>query len=284
MSAALQDIPFLDRRQIEERVEVILRQVGLMSVPVDPVELAQILQIPVELVGFDDDATSGRLQRGEGGARIDVRKDDSPTRRGFTIAHEIAHYVLHPVGGWSDTETTMYRRDWPADGGSSAADRAEYQANIFAGALLMPEGILREKWNLFQSVPILAPSFQVSKSALMRRMRDLAIVVPSVEGFYHANLAPARTASSKRIPVPLTDDLGRIPRFPALAIDEHGGIIPLSEQERSARLSAGIRAIDTIGRLESVRDSSEDDIPPRLSSDYDGGHASRRRVLGRVAT
>ena len=32
---------------------------------------------------------------GKGGYRIEIRKSDSPTRQRFTLAHELAHYLLH---------------------------------------------------------------------------------------------------------------------------------------------------------------------------------------------
>ncbi len=249
------DIPFLDRPQIEERAEEALRGAGLTPVPVDPFALAASLQIPVELIDFDDDAIAGRLSRGDGGPRIDVRKDDPPTRQKFTVAHEIGHYLLHPIEDWSDTESTMYRLDHTSGLEDSPLKRAEYQANVFAGALLMPESLLREKWNLLQSPHYLVPIFQVSKAALMRRLVELELVVQSVPGFYYADLAPALVESAKSSQTQLTDDLGAIPKFPPLAVDERGRIIPLSEEERSARLEAGRRAIDAIGRLGGTGDT-----------------------------
>jgi hypothetical protein len=53
----------------------------------------------------------------------------------------------------------------------------------------------------------------------------------------------------------LSDAQGPIPTFPPRALDEHGRLIPLSDEERRARSEAAVRA------LKAIRDRPDDDPP-----------------------
>jgi hypothetical protein len=76
----------------------------------------------------------GRLIRGSRGGVIRVKNQTgSEGRRRFTVAHEIGHYELHQRKGRSlCTAADLYH--W-----GGAGKEEEYQANVFAAELLMPE-------------------------------------------------------------------------------------------------------------------------------------------------
>ena len=59
---------------------------------------------------------------------------DNEKRQKFTIAHELGHYIIHYLGGNPGSRKTVYFRTSYAQGGL-----AEYEANVFAANLLMPE-------------------------------------------------------------------------------------------------------------------------------------------------
>lgn len=59
---------------------------------------------------------------------------DSARRRRFTIAHELAHYMLHK----DQSETFYAHRDAGQNGG------IETEANIFASSILMPEVLVKQ--------------------------------------------------------------------------------------------------------------------------------------------
>jgi hypothetical protein len=107
----------------------------------------------------------------------------SAGRRRFTIAHEIGHLVLHV----SARQEPFF--DAPADiqevdDGRSAAElpelrRREWEANVFACELLMPEPLLNEQAHATGfNLPALAKRFEVSVPAMRLRLRFLKLLPP----------------------------------------------------------------------------------------------------------
>lgn len=91
----------------------------------------------------------------------------SGRRDRFTIAHELGHYFLHSRQGEIPLRATrMGRCDTP---------RAEWEANWFAAALLMPEGPFRETWEARRSLSALADRFVVSHDAARVRKEVLGL-------------------------------------------------------------------------------------------------------------
>lgn len=91
----------------------------------------------------------------------------SPKRDKFTIAHELAHYVLHSKFGEIPLSAFRKRTTSPA----------EFEANIFAAALLMPEELFREKADEFGNLKQVASYFGVSESAASVRCHTLGIAL-----------------------------------------------------------------------------------------------------------
>ena len=101
---------------------------------------------------------------GPSGFAIIANHEHGPMRRRFTIAHEIAHYVLHR-GKIGDglIDDRLYR--------SRLTDSMEGQANDFAAFILMPwDLITREIKHGRDTVEELAEVFEVSKSAMAVRL------------------------------------------------------------------------------------------------------------------
>ena len=105
---------------------------------------------------------------------------ESAARRRFTIAHELAHFVLHRNGN------SLYaHRDMTNDGAVKSS--IEKEANYFAANILMPEKLLKEKvediknetWGILPSFVLIreiADSFVVSESAAEVRLKQLGII------------------------------------------------------------------------------------------------------------
>ncbi len=81
--------------------------------------------------------TSGQIGQEDGVFVIRVNRHEAKHRQRFTLAHEIAHYLLHrdkivADGGWS--ENVLLRSGQPAN--------VEYEANRLASDLVIPSNLL----------------------------------------------------------------------------------------------------------------------------------------------
>ena len=70
------------------------------SVPIDVYEIAMDLQIKVYIEKGWPNGLSGKIVKdalsgGQSGYAIYVNGDHAETRQRFTLAHEIAHFILH---------------------------------------------------------------------------------------------------------------------------------------------------------------------------------------------
>lgn len=139
------------------------------SAPVDVTGLAEALGLRVWEDGELPEGISGKLFQdprsgGSQGYSIVVRASDPYVRRRFTVAHEIAHFLLHRnrVGG-SVTDDRWYR--------SNLSNREEAEANSLAADILMPRELLHHHIRLIGLDPAaLARIFKVSESAMKIRL------------------------------------------------------------------------------------------------------------------
>lgn len=116
------------------------------------------------------DNISGKIEKDwKGDYVITVNLNHSETRKRFTIAHEIAHYVLHRdlIGETGITDNALYR-----DG--RIGDIRERQANRYAATLLMPKTLVQKAWKEgVRSSASLASRFEVSQAVADIRWREL---------------------------------------------------------------------------------------------------------------
>ncbi len=140
--------------------------------PVDVRGLAGALGIAVVEKPFWDDI-SGMIEcEIDGPCRITVNEGHSETRKRFTIAHEIAHYVLHRDKiGDGVLDNALYRSE-------TLGERIEQQANRYAAAILMPRHQVQAAWAKGNhTAQALAAAFQVSPAVAEIRMRELGCVL-----------------------------------------------------------------------------------------------------------
>jgi len=139
------------------------------SAPVNVVAIAKELGInvwakhmPVNISGkiFRDS-----LNGGTSGFSIAVNDTEHPLRHRFTIAHEIAHFILHraQLEAGDLIDDTMYR--------SGLSTSEEVAANNFAAQILMPMDLIQKLISEgVNDVPALAARFQVSQPAMKIRL------------------------------------------------------------------------------------------------------------------
>ncbi len=152
-----------------ERLPIEVIRDFTQAIPVDVRALAKKLGIRVSDEDLGPDI-SGKIERDrENGFSISVNARHSETRRRFTLAHEIAHYVLHRNKiGDGIIDDGLYR--------SSRGDAIERQANNYAASILMPAPLVGEKWRGgMKTAGDLAREFNVSTAVAGIRIRELRL-------------------------------------------------------------------------------------------------------------
>jgi Zn-dependent peptidase ImmA (M78 family) len=152
----------------------LIKRFGIKSPPVNVERIARSLGVKVEFAPFDDEL-SGMAFIKHGIPGIGINSLHHPNRQRFTLAHELAHIVLHPeeLAKAVHVDKGSLRRDRVSAAGTESL---EIQANVFAAELLMPEellsAVLDEKFDLEdpQVLETLANKFRVSLTALQHRL------------------------------------------------------------------------------------------------------------------
>ena len=129
--------------------------------------IAGLPRIEVRVVPNRDLAgLSGMTQWHKSRWLVTVNRDDSQTRRRFTLAHEFKHILDNPY------INVLYPKSE-----QSAEDRAERMCDYFAACLLMPRTWVKRLWSQgVQDAAVLAATFNVSPAAMNRRLQDLGMV------------------------------------------------------------------------------------------------------------
>lgn len=139
--------------------------------PVDLDGMAKALGLEVYLDSGLPADISGKIERvASGRFRVAINAKHHSNRQRFTLAHEIAHYVLHrDLIGNGVTDDAMYRS-------ANLSDEQEVQANRFAAGLLMPADVVRQKWREgAKSDADMAKQFRVSPAAARIRIDELRL-------------------------------------------------------------------------------------------------------------
>ncbi|HEX9751048.1 MAG TPA: ImmA/IrrE family metallo-endopeptidase [candidate division Zixibacteria bacterium] len=135
----------MGQERIENRVEKILKDLGLDTPPIPVDRVARALGATVRKEPYQGDL-SGALYRREGLCVIGINKNENPLRQRFTIAHELGHLVLHDGAVYIDrqytaglskpAETETGKKFFRDKVSSLANDPQEIEANRFAATLL----------------------------------------------------------------------------------------------------------------------------------------------------
>ncbi len=143
--------------------------------PVDLSPIAEGLNLEVySAKGWEDDI-SGMIRKDrrskENGYTIYSNAAHPLTRRRFTIAHEIAHYILHEdlIGGGITDGGALYR--------SKLSSAIESEANRLAAGILMPRHLVMSALEEENSLEGLSSLFNVSPQAMAIRLSRLNIII-----------------------------------------------------------------------------------------------------------
>ena len=146
-------------------------EANLSDLPVKLGALANSLGIRV-LLSTLPRGISGKISYESGSFVIRVNRHEAKHRQRFTLAHEIAHFLLHrdkiiEAGEW--TENALLRSGQPA--------KIEYEANRLASDLVIPSNLLRWETTHFdgpltsEAIEELARKFGVSVAAMEIKLK-----------------------------------------------------------------------------------------------------------------
>lgn len=155
-------------KSVAEKLSILNDYISDQVPPINVIPLAKRLGIRVYGAPWPG-GISGKIQKdeergGESGFAIFVNKDHPEVRRRFTVAHEIAHYVLHErLIGDGVFDDAMYRSGLP--------HHEEIQANALAADILMPREMVRKLQRVHgDDVAQMAQAFNVSQQAMSIRL------------------------------------------------------------------------------------------------------------------
>jgi len=129
------------------------------SFPVDIFELAAVRGIEIRKRPLPD-KISGILHKFPGRAYLYLNSNHCIERQRFTVAHELAHYILGPAGTYlAHSEAAMTAR--------------ERRANKYAAEILMPASEVLRCLGRNMSLQEMMAHFGVSEEAMTRRIQEI---------------------------------------------------------------------------------------------------------------
>ena len=164
--------------RIEQITDGLLRDAGIAAphVPIDEIVRAR----GITILAMDLKEVSGLVVRDGSVTVIGVNKAHPLTRRRFTVAHELAHALLHE--GKEVRYDKDFRVDFRSGDSSLGVNVEEMEANFFAASILMPRRFLAadplmsdlDVEDATVTVKALAARYKVSSHAMSIRLGHLA--------------------------------------------------------------------------------------------------------------
>lgn len=144
---------------------------GLYVRDVEPAQMREAPGLP-ELA--DDEEISGLLIPSLGEIWVNEEEGGTwPTRRRFTIAHEVGHYVLHRTGQQAlfCRKASVQEEEIKSPTTRAPLPVTEQEANAFAAAVLMPAELVRQHYERCRGdFAELCSTFASSGAAMGRRL------------------------------------------------------------------------------------------------------------------
>jgi Zn-dependent peptidase ImmA (M78 family) len=163
-----------DFEAVASRAADLLRSRNITRPPVPVEEIVKSLGISLYYQPLEPNVSGVLVRRGNS-VRIGVNASHHVNRQRFTVAHELAHHVLHPDAPtvFVDGAFVHFRGEDVSD----PEDVRELEANVFAASLLMPEEFLKAdlKGKFIDAfdeaaMKLLANQYKVSLQALTIRL------------------------------------------------------------------------------------------------------------------
>jgi Zn-dependent peptidase ImmA (M78 family) len=164
--------------RIQQLTDALLLQAGVTAPPVPVEDIIRTRGITIQRSASLGDVSGLVLRKGKETV-IGVNKKDVSTRQRFTLAHELAHALLHH--GEEVRFDKAFRVNLRSETSGLGVDAEEIEANFFAACLLMPLRFLEADPEAAlidvedaQAVRKLADRYGVSAHAMSIRLGNLA--------------------------------------------------------------------------------------------------------------
>jgi len=143
---------------------------GIVPVPV--FDIIKDLGITLNFDALEDNVSGWIESQQDGAYRIVINDSHPMTRKRFTAAHELAHYLYHrDILGAGTGDTRAYRAERTPFANEAIRPRHERQANTFAANLLMPADVVTTmRASGIGDIEELAERFGVSQDAMRIRV------------------------------------------------------------------------------------------------------------------
>lgn len=158
------------KREAARDAAKLLQELWARPIPVDPAFIARAAGLRVVEAPLDEDTMGALVKQPGRDPTILLNESDSPTRKRFTCAHEIGHFVRR-----AEEEPEYTRVDLRNSISATGEDVEEVYANEFAACLLMPEAEVRSVSKIGFSDLEMAIRFGVSRAAMQYRLKNLGI-------------------------------------------------------------------------------------------------------------
>jgi len=168
---------------VDQHAEEVLRKTNTYKVPVPIEVVAHRLDLTTEASVLGDSVSGMLVVENDRGA-IGYNSSHARVRQRFTVAHEIAHFILHLKRNRRSQlfidPFVIFRRD---DNSTTGSDRQEIEANRFGAALLMPATLVLKEIKKHgldlddeDALAFLAKRFKVSAAAMTYRLNALGLL------------------------------------------------------------------------------------------------------------
>lgn len=238
------------RQQIHAKALELLQSAGVTALSVDPIKIAEHLEIDVHAKPADIEGASGWLiKSGEHFGIAYATHIPSEGFQRFSIAHELGHYWLdsHPAHIFKDG--SMHQ----SHAGFGSADPIELEADYFASCLLMPATLCKPvMWGSkdgMAAVKALANKANTSLQASAIRYAELSRI-PSAIVLSHDGIVEYCLDSGLRKEIGWPRGLGRGSRLPMNTASmrltsDAGAVLRACEDSDNASASDWFHGVET---------------------------------------
>ena len=150
-----------------KKAREILARFGVSRPPVDPEIIAENMGVNVVYVDFAEAVSREIAGLYDFASRkIYINKHMPTNRKTFTIAHELAHALLHEDYAKSQDYRAMPRNNYYMQGKPAE----EVEADVFAACLLVPKDMLN-RYKKFADIDELSDMFSVSPEVIVNQLK-----------------------------------------------------------------------------------------------------------------